>query len=279
MKKLVYRLPEDKIELFAVELNGYGFEIEREGNGMAKVILYAEDREERSLMEAVEEILKDIGAGEFVQEEDIEEENWEEKWKEDIQPVVIEPFIILPEWEVYEGNEYIPIKIRIGKAFGTGLHPTTQLILQLLKDYIKGGETVLDIGTGTGILAIASAKLGAKNVVAIDIDKDAIDECKTNSWENSVKIECKQGTPKDIQGKFDIVLANLETRIFRDVLKDIVPLFNKYLILSGIFKEKERDEILDMLKKHNLKVIKELSKEESEDKPDEKWFTFVVERA
>jgi len=278
MKKLIYKLPEDKIELFAVELNGYGFEIERENNGIAKIIIYTDEREENSLKEAIEDILQDIGAGEFIKEEEIKEENWEEKWKENIKPVVIEPFIIYPEWEIYNGDEYIPIKIKIGMAFGTGLHPTTQLILKLLPKYVKKDYSVLDIGTGTGILAIASAKLGAKKVVAIDIDKQAVEECKTNSWENEVKVECKIGTPKDIKEKYDIVLANLETKIFRKVFEQIIPLFEKYLIISGIFKQKEQEEMKQKIKQNNLEIVEEITKPEAEDKPDELWYTFVVRK-
>ncbi len=278
MKKIIYKLPEDKLEIFAVELNGYGFEVERKGNGEVEIILYAEDEESESLKEAVEEILNDLKVGKFVKEEYIKEENWEEKWKENIKPVIIDPFLIYPEWEIYKGDRYIPIKIKIGMAFGTGLHPTTQLILKLLPKYIKKGYSVLDIGTGTGILAIASAKLGADKIVAIDIDKQAVEECKTNSWENEVNIECKKGTPSDIKEKFDIVLANLETKIFRDVFKDIIPLFSKYLILSGIFKEKERDEIKKYIKENNLVLVEELSQPEAEDKKDELWYAFVVKR-
>ena len=278
MKKLVYKLPTELFEIFAVELNGYGFEILDRDEKNTVFVIYVEEGEEEALKEAVNEIFNDLGAGELIKEESIQEENWEDKWKEDIKPVKIPPFIILPEWEIYKGKDLIPIKIKIGMAFGTGLHPTTQMVLKLLPKYINKGDTVLDIGTGSGILAIASAKVGAKEVKAIDIDEVAVSECKTNCWENEVNnVKCEKATPEDIKEKFDIVLANLEIKIFREVFKDIAKLFNKYLIISGIFKPKEKDEIIKMAKDYNLKVIDELSQPESEDKPRDMWFAFVLE--
>ncbi|RUM62459.1 MAG: 50S ribosomal protein L11 methyltransferase [Persephonella sp.] len=277
MKRFVYKLPTELFEIFAVELNGYGFEILERNEKETIFAIYVEESEEQALKDAVNEIFKDLGAGELLKEELIPEENWTDKWKEDIKPIEVSPFIILPEWEIYEGDKLIPIKIRIGMAFGTGLHATTQMVLKLLPKYISKGDTVLDVGTGTGILAIASAKLGASKVKGIDIDETAVEECKVNCWENEEEnIECVKAIPKDIKEKFDIVLANLEMKIFRETFKDIIKLFNKYLIISGIFKPTEKEEILKMAKESNLKVVDELSKPEDEEKPNDIWFAFVL---
>jgi len=278
MKKLIYRLPTHLFEIFAVEFNGYGFEILNRDKDNTTFVIYAEEKEEEAIKEAVKEIFDELGAGELIGEEVIPEENWVDKWKEDIKPIKIPPFIILPEWEIYEGKDFIPIKIKIGMAFGTGLHPTTQMVLKLLPEYISKGDTVLDIGTGTGILSIAAAKLGASKVKGIDIDEMAIKECKDNSWENEVNVECVKGEPKDIKEKFDIVLANLEIKIFRNLFKDIVKLFKKYLILSGIFKPTEKEEILKMARENNLRLVSELSQPESDEKLSDIWFAFVFSR-
>jgi ribosomal protein L11 methyltransferase len=278
MKKLIYRLPTHLFEIFAVEFNGYGFEILNRDKDSTIFVIYAEESEEEAIKEAVNEIFNELGAGELIGEEVIPEENWVDKWKEDIKPIKIPPFIILPEWEIYKGKDFIPIKIKIGMAFGTGLHPTTQMVLKLLPEYISKGDTVLDIGTGTGILSIAAAKLGASKVIGIDIDERAVEECKDNSWENEVNVECVKGQPKDIKEKFDVVLANLEIKIFRNLFNDIVELFNKYLILSGIFKPAEKEEILKMASENNLKLVSELSQPESDEKLSDIWFAFVFSR-
>ncbi|WP_457642560.1 50S ribosomal protein L11 methyltransferase [Persephonella sp.] len=273
MKKLIYSLPTSLFEIFAVEFNGYGFEIINRDIEETVFAIYAEDQEAKTVKEAVQEIFEDLGNGTLIIEETIEEENWEEKWKENFKPIEIPPFIIIPEWEVYTGD-LIPLKLKIGMAFGTGLHPTTQIMLSLIPEFIKEGDTVLDIGTGTGILAIASKKIGADCVKAIDIQDEAIKECKDNSWENEVDIECEKKSIDEEKDKYDVVLANLQIDIFRKYFDHISNLFEKYLLVSGIFKDIEKTELLEMAQKNNLKLIKELTRSEIE-KPEDLWYGFV----
>ena len=279
MKKLIYQLPTDLFEIFVVELNGYGVEILNKDEENTVFAIYAEDSEVDSLKTAVNEIFDDLGNGKLILEEELQEENWEEKWKENFKPIKIPPFIIIPEWEIYTGKKYIPIKLKIAQAFGTGLHATTQLVLSLLPKYIKEGDTVLDIGTGTGILAIAAGKLGAKNIEAIDIHDKAVEECRINAWENQVDIKCEQKSIEDIEGNFDIILANLQIEIFREYFKYIPSHFKKYLIVSGIFKEKEREEFLNIAKSYNLDIVEETSKPESPEKPEDLWYAFVLKHS
>ncbi len=279
MKKLIYQLPSDLFEIFLVEMNGYGFEIVNKDEKNVFFAIYAEEDEIDSIKEAVESIFEDLGNGKFVLEEDIKEENWEEKWKEYFKPVEIPPFVIIPEWEVYKKSELIPIKLKIAQAFGTGLHATTQLVLSLIPKYIKKGKSVLDIGTGTGILSIAAAKLGASPVDAIDIHDKAVEECKINAWENEVEINCQQKSIEEISGSYDTILANLQIEIFRDYFQYIPEHFKEYLIISGIFKEKERKEFLELAKKYNLSVLEEASKPESPEKPEDLWYAFVLKHS
>ncbi|WP_029520298.1 50S ribosomal protein L11 methyltransferase [Persephonella sp. IF05-L8] len=274
MKKLIYSLPAPLFEIFAVELNGYGIEILNRDEREVIFALYAQEEELEGLKNAVQEIFEDLGSGTLILEEDIPEENWEEKWKENFKPIEIPPFVIIPEWEIYTGS-LIPIKLKIGMAFGTGLHPTTQIMLRLIPEFVKKGDTVLDIGTGSGILAIAAAKSGAK-VVAIDIQDEAVRECKDNAWENEVQVECKKASADEIKGKYDIVLANLQIDIFRKYFDHISKLFNKYLLISGIYKEKEKQELLEMAEKNNLKKIKEITQSE-QGRVGDLWYGFVFE--
>ncbi len=273
MKKLIYSLPTSLFEIFVVEFNGYGFEILNRDQNEVIFAIYTQEEEAEGIKEAVEEIFEELGGGNLILEEDIPEENWEEKWKDNIKPIKIPPFIIIPEWEVYTGKDLIPIKIKIGMAFGTGLHPTTQIMLKLIPQFVEKGMKVLDVGTGSGILAIASAKLGAE-VDAIDIQEEAVKECKENSWENEVKINCEKKSVEQIDKKYDIVLANLQIDIFRKVFDRLPKLFDRYLIISGIFKNKERDEIINMAERNKLKLVKELSQQ----KEGELWYGFVFEQ-
>ena len=272
MKKLIYSLPAPLFEVFVVELNGYGIEILNRDEKEVIFALYAQEEELEGIKNAVQEIFEDLGSGILILEENIPEENWEEKWKENFKPIEIPPFVIVPEWEIYTGS-LIPIKLKIGMAFGTGLHPTTQIMLKLIPEFVKKGDTVLDIGTGSGILAIAAAKLGA-NVVAIDIQDEAVKECKDNAWENEVQIECKKASADEIKDKYDIVLANLQIDIFRKYFDHIAKLFNKYLLISGIYKEKEKQELLEMAEKNNLEKIKEISQSE-QGREGDLWYGFV----
>ncbi|ACO03676.1 MAG TPA: methyltransferase domain-containing protein [Persephonella sp.] len=273
MKKLIYSLPTSLFEIFAVEFNGYGFEILNRDTEETVFAIYVDDKELKSVKEAVQEIFEDLGNGTLILEEDIKEENWEEKWKEHFKPIKIPPFVIIPEWEIYEGD-LIPIKLKIGKAFGTGLHPSTQIVLSLIPEYIEKEDSVLDIGTGSGILSIASKKIGAGLVKGIDIQPEAVEECKTNSWENEVEVLCERKSFEDINERYDIVLANLQIDIFREAFKKISKLFRKYLIVSGIYGEKERSQILKLSKDLNLEVLKEVSKKD--EGLEEKWYGFVL---
>ncbi|WP_457644022.1 50S ribosomal protein L11 methyltransferase [Persephonella sp.] len=272
MKKLIYSLPTSLFEIFAVEFNGYGFEILNRNIEETVFAIYVEDNELNSVKEAVQEIFEDLGNGTLILEEDIKEENWEEKWKEHFKPIKIPPFVIIPEWEIYEGD-LIPIKLKIGKAFGTGLHPSTQIVLSLIPEYIEKGDSVLDIGTGSGILSIASKKIGAGLVKGIDIQPEAVEECKTNSWENEVEILCEKKSFEEINERYDIVLANLQIDIFKEAFDKISKLFRKYLIISGIYGEKERSQILNLSKDLDLELLKEVSKKD--EGLEEKWYGFV----
>ncbi len=277
MKKFTAEIPEEKFEIFLVEFNGYGVEILDRKNGDVIFAVYSEKGQGEAFREALLEIFEDLKAGKIIKEEKIEEKLWEEVWKEDFQPIEVNPFIIIPEWEIYKGNELIPIKIKIGMSFGTGLHPTTQLVLSLLPKYISKEDTVLDIGCGTGILGIAASKLGARKVYTIDIDEKAIEECEINAWENEVKLECKVSNIDEINEKYDIVLANLQIEIFDKYFDKISNLFNKYLIISGIFKQ-EKDKILELAKKNNLQLVEEKNKPESPSKPEDLWYGFVFRK-
>ncbi len=275
MKKLICEIGEPEFEDFLIELNGYGFEILGREKNRVKFAIYADEVDFQNTKDMVECVFKDLGAGKVLKIEDIEEEDWENVWKENFKPIIIEPFIIIPEWEIYTEDKYIPIKIHVGKAFGTGLHPSTQIMLNLIPRYIRENKSVIDIGTGTGILAIAARKLGANPVVAIDIDKYAVEECELNRWENEVNIKCIQKSIEDIENTYNIAIANLQIDIFEKYIIHIKSIFDEYLLASGIFKD-EKEKFLKLLEENNLKVIDILSICE-QNKPEDRWYGFVIQ--
>lgn len=277
MKKIVCGIEPDFFEIFAVELNGYGFEILSRDNEGVKFAIYAQDEELEDIKEMVQAIFNDIGRGVILETLDIKEENWEEKWKENFKPVPVGKFLIIPEWEIYEGDEFIPIKIKVAMAFGTGLHPTTQMMLKLIPEFVDVGDKVLDVGCGTGILSIASAKLGAE-VDALDIDPVAVEECKINSWENEVKLNCFVSDITDDLKEYDVILSNLQIDIFDRVFDILAKKFRKHWILSGIFKDVEKEKILQMAEKQNLKPIR-IENQSDEGREEDVWYGFVFKHS
>ncbi len=146
----------------------------------------------------------------------IQEERWGEAWKENFKPIrVTSRLVIKPPWEIFPaGRGQIIITIDPGMAFGTGTHPTTQMCLRLMEEAIPcfpGVPSVLDVGTGSGILTIAARKMGVKRIAAIDIDPVAIECARVNSRANRVGggIVFRTASPEDLKVSFDLVVANL----------------------------------------------------------------------
>jgi ribosomal protein L11 methyltransferase len=197
----------------------------------------------------------------------INDEKWAESWKSAFPPQEIgRQFIVSPRWnKITPSSGKIIIWLDPGMAFGTGYHPTTQLALCLLEEVISDGKEVADIGTGSGILAIAAAKLSANKVVATDIDKTVIPIARENARINGVeeKIEVVEGDAfGSLSGSYDVIVVN----ILAKVILPIIPACPKYLnvngllILSGILEE-EMQKIESAAKLNGFHIIKTLTKE------------------
>lgn len=201
----------------------------------------------------------------------IKKENWEEIWKYHFKPLEIgKNFLILPPWEEAPKNSTrLPIYIYPGQAFGTGHHPTTQLMLEYLENYIskisatKEKPFVLDMGCGTGILTVATAKLCPQAIIyAIDIDELAIAATKKtlelNHLSSNNNIFVFSSLPQDISYPFDLILANIGSK----ELKKLAPIFKNLsaqditiLLLSGILKE-DLPEMEKFYKNFSFKTLK-----------------------
>lgn len=177
----------------------------------------------------------------------VNEEDWANAWKAFYKPVNISDRItIVPTWEKYEPktNDEMIIELDPGMAFGTGTHPTTVMCIQALETYLKAGDSVIDVGTGSGVLSIAAAKLGASNVRAYDLDevavKSAVANIKENDVDNLVHVEQKN-LLADVTEQADVMVANLLAEIILQFPDDAYKLVNHggYFITSGIIKPKE----------------------------------------
>ena len=195
-----------------------------------------------------------------VKEEEVLE-NWE-SWREGFGPIDVGKIVVLPPWKKV-------VFIKPGMAFGTGLHPSTKLCLRAIQEMLRKGDSVLDVGTGSGILAIASKLLGAGRVLAVDISEEAVRECGENARINGVSIECRKGRARDINERFDLVVANLEISVFKEEIGDLVKVSKGRLVLSGLYGEGDLEVLKGLLRKHKLR-IRRIYEEEN-------WFSVGVE--
>ena len=199
---------------------------------------------------------------------EVEQRDWLEEWKKNWQPVQVGRFIIAPPWSTLDNtHDRVIIRIEPGMAFGTGTHETTRLCLAAIEKYYEGGS-FLDVGTGTGILAIAAAMLApGAHVEACDTDADAIEIARDNAAANGVdRIDFRVGSTAEVSSA-DFVCANLTADVILTALPGLVALTCGRLVLSGIL-ETQLDAVIDRLS--------ELAVSEVEIRQDGEWVAIVV---
>lgn len=188
----------------------------------------------------------------------VEDQDWLAEWKKHWQPTEVGKFIVAPPWErnIKEPTKIV-IRIEPNMAFGTGTHETTQLCLQAISDNYHAGQSLLDVGTGTGILAIAVAKLGGQTLLACDTDADAVKIAKENAILNGVadRIEFAIGSIDDDMPVFDFVCANLTIDVIVPILPMLLEKTGKLLVLSGILVE-QKEIISSELQKFEISNFK-----------------------
>jgi ribosomal protein L11 methyltransferase len=250
---------------FLIELGSPGVTLEDGSRGKKESILaYLPNRASCAAKRMRLKIyLTSLMGGDFYfKQRVIREEKWAENWKSNFRTFHATPKIVVkPPWEEYrERKGETVITIDPGMAFGTGTHPTTRMCLQALEVLIPSfvhPPSVLDFGTGSGILALAAQKLGAKNTVAVDIDPAAIRNARKNASANRLggRIDFRMGSGQSLRGRFGIVVANLlpqELLNSADLLaKRVSP--TGYAVLSGILKNQEK-EIASTFVEKGLKV-------------------------
>lgn len=206
----------------------------------------------------LEEFGLDKGEG-LVTYHKVNEEDWENNWKKYYKPTKVgEKIVVKPIWEKYDAKaEEVVVELDPGIAFGTGTHETTRMCIKALEKYVKNEDTVFDIGTGSGILAIAASKLGAKKVVGVDLDPVAVDSAKENVAFNNLKnIEILYGDLMEVvEGKAEVIVANLLADIVLCLCENVTTFMKagSYLIASGILNT-QRDLIVSKFESLNLSI-------------------------
>lgn len=235
-------------------ISGLLWELQIEGITEEKdhLVIYAEEEEtvnEKIIIDILEKLKSEHLVNKFsVVKDVIQEENWNELWEKSRDIIKISnKFVIKPTFKEYRANpEEIVLTIDPKMSFGTGEHQSTKLILELLSKYIQPGIRLLDVGSGTGILSIASIKLGAKKTIAIDNDErcyeNSLENCQLNSVAENVEILI--GEISDVnETDFDLILANIQKNVLLSIPNEIKKRIkeNGIVILSGLLSEDEND--------------------------------------
>lgn len=243
------RTTEDESDDLAVELFDLGAsgvetrDDETLSKATAGVLLVASFEDEETARAALEALGEDRATLVFVEGDD-----WRDEWKRFFKPSRIgERFVVRPSWEPFDaGPDDLVIVIDPGRAFGTGLHETTRLVIRELEQRVTPGVEVLDVGTGSGILSIAALMLGAGRALGIDVDEDAVEIAVENAAINGLADRFEgSATPVDaIEARYPLVLANIEARVLIPLAAAIgarvAP--GGVLILSGLLAGQE-DEV------------------------------------
>ena len=203
----------------------------------------------------------DTGAG-AVSWKAVADEDWAETWKEFFHTEKIGArTVIKPTWEEYEaGAGEIVAELDPGAAFGTGQHATTALCIRALEELVRPGMTVFDIGTGSGVLAIVAAKLGAKRVEAVDFDPVAVRVARENVRQNGAEDVVRTGQSdllKSVEGEADLIIANIIAdiivRLFGEVEAHLAP--DGTMLLAGIIEDRLQD-VVEAAALHGFAVEK-----------------------
>lgn len=277
LKKIVFRFKEKDnfvFESLADFLLGFDvISVETYEDNNDVVFLALEEKDYLQVIEKAKEFLSFLGVKDFdVLIEDFEERDWVEEFKKFFKPFDMNKYFrIIPLWEKENNEVYAKDKLNIivepGQAFGTGLHGTTSLCAEFLKEYAdkNKGFSLLDVGTGSGILSVIGKKLGANKITAFDIDPNASDVFVNHFEINNLTLENVNffiGEIEDLKvEKFDVVIVNIIESIVRKILKSVIPFVGDRLIISGIL-EKDSKGFEEFLEGLNLKLVEKRIKGE-----------------
>jgi len=224
---------------------------------------------ERSVAECISFLRERFAASDLmdakIETVGVSEEDWANSWKAYYKPIKIgERLVIVPAWEKYTPAEgELIVRMDPGMAFGTGTHETTRLVIKLLETYTKEGCRMLDVGTGSGILAICASKLGAGECRAYDIDPMAVRVANENIKDSGLtNITCEVSDllrQVDKSRPYDLICANIVADIIIRMTPDVGELMHKdtVLLASGIIMERS-DDVVECFEKHGFRIVERL---------------------
>ena len=254
-------------------------ELQQQLQGLSQIKLYLEETDSQSLgrLQQLLEQLRGRGLGELeMQQKTMAETNWEESWKDSYPPQQVgDSLVVLPYWlaQEYDG-ERLPVILDPGLTFGTGAHPSTQMVMEFMEQLQLQGKACLDLGSGSGILSIAALRLGAKTAIGVDIDPKAEDIARENAAYNGFQAPAFTALTGNVTADrklmerlsrehYDLVLVN----IVADVIIGLAPVLPKFLspdsvlLCSGIL-DVRLEEVCTALEQAGLTVEQIRSKED-----------------
>lgn len=252
--------------------------------GLSQIKLYLEvDGTENARLEKLEKLLSSLKrrlpekkrGSLAVTVEKMPETNWEESWKDNYPPQLVgNKLIVLPYWAAEETRGRVPVILDPGLTFGTGAHPSTQMVMEFMEERMTPGAKVVDLGSGSGILSIAALRLGAEQAVGVDIDPKAEDMARENAAYNGFGGECFTACTANVSEDrekmeaiagegYDLVLVN----IVADVIISLAPVLERFMkpgaqvLCSGILDVREQD-VVRALEDYGLSVAERKAKED-----------------
>ena len=267
-------------------------DFQAELQGLSRIKLYLEvDGTEKKQLEKLEKVIaylkkrfpdKNLGTLELEQKL-LPETNWEESWKDNYPPQYVgESLIVLPYWNADKTEGRTPIILDPGLTFGTGAHPSTQMVMEFMEQLVKPGMRVIDLGSGSGILSIAALRLGAESAIGVDIDPKAESIARENAAYNQFGSDVFTAVTGNVtedrelmeslaRNRYDIVLVNIVADVIIG-LAPVLPRFmdqNSLLLCSGILDVREAD-VAAALTAAGLEIV---ARKEKED-----WRSLAVRR-